>query len=98
MFGHGQLDNFQPDTVCGSVRSRLLAGVALVDVGHLDALAGRRLSRLDALAGRRLSRLGQRRDLGAVLFVGGVTTSANRWPRVSTAAWTLDPLRRLCPS
>ena len=60
MFGHGQLDNFQPDTVCGSVRSRLLAGVALVDVGHLDALAG-----------RRLSRLGQRRDLGAVLFVGG---------------------------
>jgi hypothetical protein len=44
--GFGQLDDFQPDAVFGRRLFRLLAGVALVDEGHIDRLAGHVLNLL----------------------------------------------------
>ena len=58
--GLGQLDHLQLDAVRGGRGRWLLAGVALVDVGQLDVLAG-----------HRLHRCGQRRHLRALLLVGG---------------------------
>lgn len=48
-----------------------------------------------ALIGQFLYCLGQLFNLRPVLFIGGVTCEASRCPKVSTAACTLVPLRRL---
>lgn len=68
-FGLGQADDLQLEAVRGGVLGHLLAGVALVNEGHLNVRAG---------PGRRDN---QRQQV----------------PSVLTAAWTLKPLRRLCP-
>ncbi len=57
--GLGQLDDFEPDAMGGGICCGLLAGVALVHIGHLHVLAS------GLLHGSR-----QRGDLGTVLFVG----------------------------
>jgi hypothetical protein len=63
------------------------AGVALIDIGQLDGAAGHLLHLFC-----------ERSDLGSVAWSAAVTFSTSRWPKVSTAIWTFEPLRRLAPS
>jgi hypothetical protein len=58
-FGLRQLDHVQPNTLPASGLGRVVAGVALIDKGHFDLLAGNLLNR---------SR--QFRHLGTLLLVG----------------------------
>ena len=83
-FGFGEFDHVEADGVGGGGARGSFASVALIHVGQLHGLSG---GRLDCL--------GQCADLGAFLLVGGRTVSASKWPSVSTAICTLQPLRRL---
>jgi len=85
--GLGVLDDFEADAVGLGVAGRLVPGVALVDERERDGVTG------DLLDG-----LGQFGDPDPILRVGRVTTSASRWPRVSTARRTFEPFRFLAPS
>ena len=85
--GLRQLDDVKGDAVFGGRGGGLVAGVAVVDEGDLDAFAG-----------LCLNGLGDPADLGAVVGMAGVTWSARRCPSVSTARGSFEPFFRLAPS
>ena len=66
---------------------RLLAGVALIDIGEIDGVAG------GGLHG-----LGQPPDLGAVVGVGGRDVQRQEVAQRVDRQWTFEPLLRLAPS
>lgn len=86
-FGLRQSDHEKVEAGLRGLGGGFAAGVALIDIGHADLLLG-----------GRLDLRGEGANLGAFLRIGGVTFKASNCPSVSTAMWTLEPLRRLWPS
>ena len=85
--GLGQLDHLEGDAVLGGGVGGLFARVALVHEAEFHALTGGVLHGLGSLSTSARSSA-----------LAGVTRSANKWPSVSTARWTLEPRLRLAPS
>ena len=85
--GVRQINHPQLDAMCFCSVSGLRAGIALVDMGQANALAGRDLH-------------GPARPTTSTRssVLVGVTCSASRWFTMSTARCTLGPFLRLTPS
>ena len=87
LFGFCQLHDDQVDVVGLGLLGRLLAGVSLIDKGHLHLLRGRFLNLLAELS-----------DLRSFLLVGRGDRHGQQMVQGIHATWALDPLLRLYPS
>jgi hypothetical protein len=83
--GVRQFDDLQFDTVVAIGLGRLLADVALVDVGEIDGVTGGGLHCLR-----------QTSDLGA--GVGGRDVQRQEIAQLIDGQWTFEPLSRFAPS
>ncbi len=83
----GVCDDLQAEALRLGVGRRLRPGIALIDVGQLPVapVTAWTVAASASTCARSCA-------------VAGVTWSASRWPRVSTAAWIFDPFFRLAPS